>query len=55
MTHEEVIDMLRAAADTAGLTLPRFFELGMVDALTDPELRDLWLIWRDEINATDLV
>lgn len=37
--------MLTTAAVSAGLTYEQFVEAGRADALTDPELRDLWLIW----------
>ena len=54
MTHDEVVEMLRSAIADEGLTLARFFELGMEDALVVPELRDLCLIWRSEITEPDL-
>lgn len=42
----------RTAAKDHGLSLERFYELGHRDELDDPTLRDLWLIWGDELTAS---
>ena len=52
--HDEVVRMLTEAAERSGLTLERFFELGRADKLESPRLRDLWLIWGDEVSEDDV-
>jgi hypothetical protein len=52
--HEQIVAMLRAAAEEAGTTLRAFYELGSRDQLDNPRLRDLWLIWGDELDEGDL-
>lgn len=54
MTHAAVIVMLKERVGRHGLNLVRFFELGSTDALTEPELRDLWLIWGTELASDDV-
>lgn len=52
--REEIVRMLARAADEAGLGLRGFYELGKVDRLDNPSLRDLWLIWGDVLTEADL-
>ncbi len=52
--HDELVGMLRAAARDHGLTLEEFYDLGRADSLDAPLLRDLWLIWGDELTEDDL-
>jgi hypothetical protein len=50
VTPEEIEDMLSTAAAKHGLTLQQVDELWFHEdpwRLDIPELRDLWLIWRD--------
>lgn len=54
VSKEEVVEMLAGAARSAGLDLPRFYELGMNDRLDNPHLRDLWLIWGDVLDESDV-
>ena len=54
VSHDEVVRMLRRAAESRGLTLRRFYELGRRDKLDDPGLRDLWLIWGELVSEEDL-
>ena len=52
--REEIVAMLKDAADAAGISLRRFHDLGEADALDNPVLRDLWLIWGDVLDEHDL-
>lgn len=54
IAHDDVVRMLRDAAYEHGLSLERFYALGRTDALDNPSLRDLWLIWGHELSAADL-
>jgi hypothetical protein len=53
--HDQIVAMLRAAAEEAGTTLQAFYALGRRDQLDNPRLRDLWLIWGDELDESDVV
>ena len=53
VSREEVVSMLRRAANDAGLGLRGFYELGRADRLDDPSLRDMWLIWGDTLTEED--
>lgn len=44
---EDVRAMLTAAAARFGLSFETLCEQGQSDEITEPELRDLWLIWGD--------
>lgn len=46
--------MLERAASDAGLGLRGFYELGKADRLDDPLLRDMWLIWGDNLIDEDV-
>lgn len=52
--REDIVEMLKRNADSTGLGLPRFYELGRQDRLDHPLLRDLWLIWGDVLIEEDL-
>lgn len=52
--HREIVQMLADAAEANDLTLERFYELGRRDELDNPTLRDLWLIWGDELTSQDV-
>jgi len=52
--REEVVRMLERAASDAGLGLRGFYELGKADRLDDPLLRDMWLIWGDNLIDEDV-
>jgi hypothetical protein len=54
VSHRDIVRMLENAEKENGLSLQRFFELGRADALDNPTLRDLWLIWGDELTEADL-
>lgn len=54
VNHRDVVRMLEEAANDNGLSLKRFFELGRSDELDNPTLRDLWLIWGEELTEADL-
>lgn len=54
VNHRDVVRMLEEAAKANGLSLARFFELGRHDELDNPTLRDLWLIWGEELSESDL-
>ena len=54
ISHAEAVEMIRRKVESAGLNLARFYELGIADALVDPELRDLWLTWRQELTPEDV-
>jgi hypothetical protein len=45
MSREEIFDTIDEILRAAALTRADFVELGRSGLLTDPELRDLWLIW----------
>ncbi len=51
---ENIVRMLERSAKAVGLSLRDFYEQGKADTLGDPELRDLWLIWRHELRPEDL-
>lgn len=52
--HQDIVRMLEEAARAQGLSLARFLELGRTDELDNPMLRDLWLIWGDELTEGDV-
>lgn len=52
--REKIVDMLSRAASKHGLDLGAFYALGRADELDDPSLRDLWLIWGDELSEDDV-
>ena len=52
--REDIVEMLKRNADSTGLGLRRFYELGRKDRLDHPLLRDLWLIWGDLLAEEDL-
>lgn len=51
MTDEEVREMLKTEARVHGITVDRLATLGEEDKLFNPALRDLWLIWQDDIAS----
>ncbi|MDE0701930.1 MAG: hypothetical protein F4Y27_13595 [Acidimicrobiaceae bacterium] len=52
--REEIVEMLERNANSTGLGLRAFYELGKEDRLDNPLLRDLWLIWGDVLTESDL-
>lgn len=46
--------MLRDAARRDDLSLADFLSLGRSDELDSPVLRDLWLIWGEELTDSDV-
>ncbi len=54
VTHEQIVEMLKRNADSTGLGLRDFYDLGKADRLDNPLLRDLWLIWGDVLTEDDL-
>lgn len=53
--RRSVVAMLTRVSGECGFSLADFYRLGHADALDDPRLRDLWLIWGDVLRADDLV
>lgn len=52
--RNQVIAMLTQAASSCGMSLRTLYDLGRADALDNPNLRDLWLIWGDVLSEEDL-
>ena len=49
VSREELRDRVRQSLSAVGMTLEEFIAEGEADALTDGNLRDLWLIYGDLI------
>jgi hypothetical protein len=55
VTQEQVEELLTGAAARHGMSIDDLRERGRRDELTDPELRDIWLIWGDgPVDAPDV-
>lgn len=52
--HRDIVRMLRDAARRDDLSLADFLSLGRSDELDSPVLRDLWLIWGEELTDSDV-
>lgn len=50
LERKDVVDALREAAAAEGLTLDEVRDLVLADALENPRLRDLLLIWGDTLE-----
>ncbi len=52
MSAEEILETIDLILRDAGLTRAEFVDLGDRGILSEPELRDLWLIWGTDVAAT---
>jgi len=53
ITREQVDEMLAQSAKQYGYTLEELRSMARDGSLSEPELRDLWIIWGDEpLNAS---
>jgi hypothetical protein len=50
IARSEVVAMLRRRAAAHGMTLDELVAQGRAGTLDPPELRDLWLIWGEELE-----
>lgn len=57
VSHEQVVEMVERLCAENGYTLREFYEEATDTdpwRLSNPELRDLWLIWGGELGENDL-
>lgn len=51
ISHAEAVDLIRRKVESAGLTLSRFYELGVSDALVERGLVDASAVPTEDGNA----
>jgi len=51
MTKAEILEHIDRLLRDTGYSRAEFLEEGAAGTLTDPELRDLWLIWGPDLAA----